>query len=210
MNAEQNIHDEFYWEREIRNDEKRISCYYRELSLCLDLPGEASIIMDNLMAQPGLIPPSTNNQNLRFANEEESPFEDDDFEDEESQENANYRTFNEALTEELDKIICAWNTIFATKTHARNRKKGLAISCALGKIFIRLSDFSSTNTPEKIGLKICLGKRSIHDISECIGMIFELTDSQKNLALIAAPIVDELQHLRERILDTLAQIRKKP
>ena len=32
--------NEFQWENEIRRDERRISCYFRELPACLDLPGE--------------------------------------------------------------------------------------------------------------------------------------------------------------------------
>lgn len=48
--------NEYRWEQEIRRDERRISCYYRELPACLDLPGEEDMIFSSLLSQPDLVP----------------------------------------------------------------------------------------------------------------------------------------------------------
>ena len=48
--------NEFQWEHEIRRDERRISCYYRELPACLDLPGEEEMIFSSLLSRPDLVP----------------------------------------------------------------------------------------------------------------------------------------------------------
>ena len=48
--------NEFQWENEIRRDERRISCYFRELPACLDLPGEEAMIFDSLASRPDLVP----------------------------------------------------------------------------------------------------------------------------------------------------------
>jgi hypothetical protein len=48
--------DEFQWEKEMRQDEKRIRQYFNILPGCLDLPGEEDSIISKLMAQPDLVP----------------------------------------------------------------------------------------------------------------------------------------------------------
>lgn len=73
--------NEFQWEKEIRRDERRISCYFRELPGCLDLPGEEEMIFSTLLSSPDLVPTGGNPDSLRFwqrPDEDDEEYEDSD------------------------------------------------------------------------------------------------------------------------------------
>lgn len=71
--------NEYRWEQEIRRDERRISCYYRELPACLDLPGEEDMIFSSLLSQPDLVPIGGNADSLRVWHSESEEEDDDEF-----------------------------------------------------------------------------------------------------------------------------------
>ena len=57
--------NEYQWEREIRRDERRIASYLRELSGCLDLPGEEEMIFSRLAADRDIIPVGATADSIR-------------------------------------------------------------------------------------------------------------------------------------------------
>ncbi len=194
--------NEFQWEREIRRDERRISCYFRELALCLDLPGEDNIIFDNLMSQPGLVPAGADPDHWRIwdSMEENGDGEEDG--------DTRKRRPGDELVEQTDKLACEWNVIFASRLQERYRKAGLGTACAFGKLITRLADFTDTDADDGFaGLKISLGKRALSDINELAGRLAEMGRLQKDILPEAIVLTEMLQLIRERLLDILQKIR---
>jgi len=193
--------NEFQWEREIRRDERRISCYFRELACCLDLPGEEEMIYGNLPGCGGLVP-SGNVTGWRMWDALEP---DDDF-DEDSPDNR--RRAGDELLNQFDKLCCEWNVIYAAALRENLREEGLAVCCSFGKLQRRLADFTDTDAAEIRSLKLCLGKRVLGDLNELTGMLRAIAELQRSLRPSLILLNELLQQIRERIVDMLSLLRK--
>ncbi len=191
--------NEFRWEREIRRDERRISCYYRELPACLDLPGEEEMIFNSLYSQPDLVPASGGADTLR---QWPPPFDDD--EEEEFIEDAR-RPGSEIVTS-IDRLAAEWNIVIASILRADLLLPGLGVACAYAKLLARAVDFVETD-PETPGLKITLAKRAAADLNELVGALTRIGEAQPSLRPSTKLYTELLAHLREQVLDQLAQLR---
>ncbi len=193
--------NEFQWEREIRRDERRISCYFRELADCLDLPGEEEMIYGNLPGCGGLVPTGGGTKwRMWDALEPEDEFD-------EENPDARRRGGEELITQ-LDKLCCEWNVIFAAALRENLREEGLAVSCSFGKLQRRLADFTDIDAAEMRPLKISLGKRVLGDLNELTGMLLAFGDFQRSLRPSLILLNELLQQIRERTVDLLSQLRK--
>jgi hypothetical protein len=193
--------NEFQWEREIRRDERRISCYFRELACCLDLPGEEEMIYGNLPGCGGLVP-SGNATGWRMWD----AFEPEEDFDEETPETR--RRAGDELIAQLDKLSCEWNVIYAAALRESLREEGLAVGCGFGKLQRRLADFTDTDAVEMRQLKLSLGKRALSDLNELTGMLRAIGELQRSLRPSLILLIELLQQIRERIVDLLSLLRK--
>ena len=195
--------NEFQWEKEIRRDERRISCYFRELPGCLDLPGEEEMIFSTLLSSPDLVPTGGNPDSLRFW---QRPDEDDE-EYEDSDDPPRRRPCAE-IVEEIDRLATEWNVCCASSLRSNLDLHGLGIVCAYGKLLARTADFVDTEADTARGLKISLGKRALADLNELVGALEQLSTLQRSLATDLALAVELLGHVRERLIDLVEQLRK--
>lgn len=193
--------NEYNWEREIRRDEKRISRYFKELPLCMDLPGEEDIIMKKLMSQPDLVP--TNAEWNGFVFGENFLEEDDDFmfgSDWKQKKGAD-------IFIQVEKLASDWNVIFASKLRTANLKEGLAVICIMGKLLSRCSDMLGIDTDDMQPLKISLAKRVLSDINELIGALRNIRNIQPGLDQEITGFTDHLQNIREKTIDILNEMK---
>lgn len=192
--------NEFQWENEIRRDERRISCYYRELPECLDLPGEEDMIFDSLLSHPDLVPTGGSADSLR------SWCQDSD-EDDEPPFDGNDRRPGSELVAALDRLAAEWNVLAVSRLRSTLEPAGLAVGCAFGKLLARVADFVDTVDPADRALRISLGKRSLADLNDLTGALRQLQERQRSAASEIELIVEPLSHMREQLLDLLADSR---
>ena len=195
--------NEYRWEQEIRRDERRISCYYRELPACLDLPGEEDMIFSSLLSQPDLVPIGGNADSLRVWHSESEEEEDDEFDA-----GAPARTGSEII-DQLDRLAVEWNVLSVTRLRADFELPGLGISCAYGKLLARTADFINLDDKDDRALKLSLGKRALSDLNELTGELERLGREQRSIKVQALLHVEMLSHVRERLLDQLQRIREQ-
>jgi len=195
--------NEFQWEKEIRRDERRISCYFRELPACLDLPGEEEMIFNTLLSSPDLVPSGGNPDSLRYWHRSEDE-EEEDYEDPED----NRRRPGAEIVEEIDRLATEWNVCCAASLRSTLDLHGLGIVCAFGKLLARAADFVDTDQENARGLKISLGKRALADLNELVGGLERLRELQRSLKAEIALTVELLGHIRERLIDLVEQLRK--
>lgn len=197
--------NEFQWEQELRRDDRRITCYFRELPLCLDLPGEEEMIFEGMQSQPGLVPASAAPGHWRmwdapvFDRGEDADADDDA---------PPRRKPGDEWIERLDRLHSEWHAIAALDLKEPLTEPALGVSCAFGKVIVRLTDFVDTESPELLALKICLGKRAIEDINELCGMLGAIGDLQPSVEKRTAALAETLQHAREYLTDRLAELRR--
>ena len=193
--------NEFQWEHEIRRDERRISCYYRELPACLDLPGEEEMIFSSLLSRPDLVPIAQNPDSLRAWHG--SPEEDDEeFDDEESP-----RRPGSEVVDQLDHLAAEWNMLAASRLRADLELPGLGVSCAYAKLLARVADFIDTDETRDRALKLSLGKRSLSDLNELTGELSRLAGIQHSLREMLELHIELLAHVREQLIDLLTRLR---
>ena len=124
--------NEFQWERELRREDRRIHCYFRELSCCLDLPGEEEMIYDQLAAHPGLVPAGSDPGHWRLWD----CLDLDPEEENAAGEPRRRRKPGEELIEQLDKMAAGWNMLFALRLRDTLRERSLRYDVAVA---VRLS-----------------------------------------------------------------------
>ena len=195
--------NEYQWEREIRRDERRISCYFRELPGCLDLPGEEDMIFSNLLSHPDLVPTGGDPDTLRFW---QKPDEDD--EDDEEPGDPQRRHPGAEVIDEIDRLATEWNVCCASLLRSNLDLHGLGIVCAFGKLLARVADFVDTDEVTARGLKISLGKRAIADLNELVGGLQRICELQRSLVSHVTLAIELLGHVRERLVDLVEQLRK--
>ena len=193
--------NEYNWEREIRRDEKRISRYFQELPLCMDLPGEEDIIMKKLMAQPDLVPTNADWSGFVFG---ESFFEDDD----DLLIDGDWKQKKGAdIFIQLEKIASEWNVIFASELRTANMKEGLAVICLMGKQLSRCADMLGIDSDDMRPLKISLAKRVLADINELVGALRDVKNKQPNLEQKINGFIGHLQSIREKTIDIINELK---
>lgn len=195
--------NEFQWEEEIRRDERRINCYFRELPACLDLPGEEEMIFSTLLSSPDLVPTGGSPDSLRFC---QHP--DEEGEEEDSSDVPPRRRHGAEIVEEIDRLATEWNVCCASLLRSDLDLYGLGIVCAYGKLLARTADFVDTEQESARGLKISLGKRALMDLNELVGALKHLGTLQHSLMPDLALAVELLGHVRERLIDFVEQLRK--
>lgn len=195
--------NEFQWEREIRRDERRISCYYRELPECLDLPGEEEMIFNSLLSRPDLVPSGGTPDSLRSWRPDVEEEEDDEpaFDD-------NSRRPGSELVIQLDHLAVEWNTLAVSRLRAGLELPGLGICCAFGKLLARTADFIDTIDPAERALRISLGKRALADLNDLVGALRQLGEQQRSMAAPLELFIELLSHAREQLLDLLDNARQ--
>lgn len=196
--------NEFQWERELRREERRISCYFRELAGCLDLPGEENMIYDQLSSHPGLVPAGADPAHWRMWDalaadrEEEESFSDQ----------PHHRKSGEDLVEQLDKLSAEWNLIFAGNLKETLQLDGLAVSCAFGKLLVRITDFVDAEADDLKGLKLSLGKRALREIADLCSRLQWIAEHQPSLYAEVLLLNELLQQMRERLIDLINALRR--
>ena len=193
--------NEFRWEREIRRDERRIACYFRELPSCLDLPGEEELISGQLAENQNPVPSGATVFRSRRL------FERQDFDDEDDNGELPRRPGSE-LVEALDYLASEWNILMVSRLRADLRELGLGLACAYAKLLSRAADFADADPESALPLKLSLGKRVLTDLSETAGRIDELSDYQHSLAASLAEHRTRLAEVRERTVDLLTALRQ--
>lgn len=183
--------NEFQWEQEIRRDDRRINCYFKELLQCLDLPGEETLIFDKLAEIPDLVPKGESS-----AADWRSEFFTEDEEDKDlvifdiDPKNANHQ-----LIEIIDNICTEWNLVGAAASDRTSLLQDLSVSCTLGKLMVRLIDFLNA---EETALRTSLGKRALSELDDAISA---LRSYEKRLPIDY--FIDELGIVRSKLVDTL-------
>lgn len=193
--------NEFQWEHEIRRDERRISCYYRELPACLDLPGEEEMIFSSLLSRPDLVPTATNPDSLRTWRG--APEDEEEFDEEEPPP----RRPGSETVDQLDHLCAEWNILAATQLRADLDLPGLGVSCAYAKLLARVADFVDTDEIRDLALKLSLGKRSLADLNELTGELSRLAGIQHSIRSALLLHVELLAHVREQLIDQLTRLR---
>ncbi len=185
--------NEFQWEQEIRRDERRISCYFRELCCCLDLPGEEEIIYDHLMSRSDLVPDGITAQNFRswFDHEDEA---------DEDEENRPRRPGSE-LVDQLDRLSTEWNALSAGQLSGEHYFEGIGVTGALAKLLARVADWSDVDRSELPALRRSLGKRAMLDLNDAAGRLMRLAGRERQLRGAIVSLIEELKGIRERIID---------
>lgn len=201
--------DEFQWEEEIRRDEQRISCYFRELSGCLDLPGEEELILNNISATSS--DPVIHNWSGSSDSSWHNIWSDDENnEDEEDEDNSPTEEdeSDEAVVNMADTLAADWNLFMVSKLRNNLFRSGLGIACAYGKLLSRLMDYREVDSRYRLPLKLSLGKRALGDITHLLKELPELAKRQKSLHSLVEMHFEQLLQIREELLNRMEQLRR--
>lgn len=196
--------DEFQWEQELRREDCRISCYFRELPLCLDLPGEDEMIFENMQSYPGLIPSGAAPGQWRL-------WDGPDFDrlrEEDPEPGIPQSRGSSEWLDRLDRMQVEWNALASREMDEGMTRVFLAVSCAFGKTQVHFADFEDTSLPELLPLKLCLGKRTADDISELCGMLKAVAAFYPPAEEKVEMFVEDLLLMREFLTDRFAELRR--
>ncbi|MDD3885578.1 MAG: hypothetical protein PHI35_01755 [Victivallaceae bacterium] len=197
----ENNWNEFQWEREIRRDERRISCYFSELPACLDLPGEEDMIFDSLLSRPGLVPASGAESLHDWLGSSNDEDDSDDFEEPDP-----HRPGTE-LIEQFDRMAAEWNSNIVASVEFSGLADALGVACSYGKLLARLADFVDAREDFERGLKVSLGKRVLADINDLAGDLRQMIGIEPRHATFIAGQLERTSHLLERASDLLLAYR---
>ena len=194
--------NEFRWEKEIRQDEKRIRQYFRILPSCLDLPDEEDSIINKLMSQPDLVP-----TNADLSSKEHSLdvfFEGDD-------EHLDIGDLKERRYSDvylaLHKLTFEWNTILVHELRQSLLKAGLVTSCTLARLTARSIDIIELEDSQMNPLKISLLKRILSGINDLLGQINSFGRQQRTLKNRLDIFSHQIHNIREKIINILHDTR---
>ena len=195
--------NEFRWEKEIRQDEKRIRRYFQILPFCLDLPDEEDSIINKLMAQPDLVPSGANSNG---AENSLDIFFDDEEEHLDIVELKDRRDSDIFLL--LHKLSLEWNIILVHDLRRSLRKSGLVTTCTFGKLIARSIDIIELEDAQMPQFKISLLKRLLSGINELLGQINSFSRRQKTLREKLHSFSQQLHYIREKVIYILHETRK--
>lgn len=206
MDYSSNNHNwnEFRWEKEIRQDEKRIRRYFQILPSCMDLPDEEDSIINKLMAQADLVPSSAD---LKGAENSLDIF----FEGDEEQldiRDLKERRYSDIYLK-LHELSLEWNIIFVRDLRQSLRKSGLVTTCTLGRLLTRSIDIIELEDAQMPQFKISLLKRILSGINDLLGQIHSFSRQQSTLKAKLDIFNDNLHNIREKIINILHETRVK-
>jgi hypothetical protein len=196
--------NEFQWEKEIRQDEKRIRRYFQILPSCMDLPGEEDSIISKLMAQPDLV--STNAKQNDAENSLDIFFEDD--EDQLDISDLKNRRYSDIFLN-LHQMSIEWNIILLRDLRQSLRKSGLATTCIFGRLIARSIDIIEIEDTHMHQFKICLLKRILHGLNDLLGQITSFSKQQRSLRNKLDSFNHNLHNIREKVIDILHETRQR-
>ena len=196
--------NEFRWEKEIRQDEKRIRHYFRILPGCLDLPDEEDSIINKLMAQPDLVP---SNVNLNSKENSLGIFFEGDEEHLDISDLKERRYSDIYLT--LHKLSLEWNIILVHDLRKSLRKSGLVTTCTLGRLIARSIDIIELDEAQMNHLKISLLKRILSGINDLLGQINSFSRQQGTLKARLDMFTQQVHNIREKTINILHEARGK-
>jgi hypothetical protein len=196
--------NEFRWEKEIRQDEKRIRQYFRILPSCLDLPDEEDNIINKLMSQADLV-----SSNANFNNAEKSL--DVFFEGDEEHldiSDLKERRYSDIYMN-LHKLSLEWNVILVRDLRQSLHKSGLMTTCTLSRLIARSIDIIELDEVKMTQLKISLLKRMLSGINDLFGQFNSFVRQQNTLKNKLDIQSDNLHNIREKIINILHKTRAK-
>ncbi|MDD5699411.1 MAG: hypothetical protein PHH77_12425 [Victivallaceae bacterium] len=196
--------NEFRWEKEIRQDEKRIRHYFRILPSCLDLPDEEDSIISKLMAYPDLVPSSANPDN---AESYLDIFFEGDEEHLDISELKNCRDSDIFLN--LHQLVLEWNIVLVRDLRHSLRRSGLAAACIFGLLLARSIDIIELEDAQMPQLRISLLKRILSGINELLGRLNAFSCRQHTLRPRLEMICHRLHNIREKVINILHETRAK-
>ena len=159
-------YDEFFWEREFRKDDARISSCMHELPAVIDLPEEDELLHRRLQKQPEYVMNRSNFDNLGF--DEILDFEDILFPD-------NWREREgAALYGTIEQLMKEWVAIYSSKLDNDRNHSGIQALCLYGKIMGFSIDLVDAGEEKLPGLKIALCKRILSGINQIVSIIDQL------------------------------------
>ena len=191
--------DEFRWEEEIRQDERRISGYFRELAACLDLPDEEELIYGQLASRNDLVVAETSDP-IRNINS----YDDEDMEEENR---SPRRSVESATVDELDMLCAEWNILTAVPLSFRQQTAALGCSCAFSKLLARCADFLEPGEDCTNALLISMGKRTLRDLNETVQFLDKMSEIIPELDQEIGRFISRLGEIRERLISRLDSLR---
>jgi len=196
--------NEFRWEKEIRQDEKRIRQYFRILPACLDLPDEEDSIINKLLSLPDLVPSNANLNNAEnsldiFFEGDEEHLDISDLKE---------RRYSDIYLN-LHKLSLEWNIIFIHDLRRSLRKSGLITTCAMGRLIARSIDIIELEEAHMAQLKISLLKRILSGINDILGQINSFCRQQSTLKEKLDIFSQQLHNIREKVINILHDTRAK-
>ena len=196
--------NEFQWEKEIRQDEKRIRHYFRILPSCMDLPDEEDSIISKLMANPDLVPSKADFNNTEhsldvFFEGDEEHLDISDLKE---------RRYSDIYLK-LHKLSLDWNIILVRDLRQSLRKSGLTTTCILNRLIARSIDIIELEETHLSQLKISLLKRILSGINDLLGQINSFARQQNTLKEKLDIFSQQVHNIREKIINILHQTRVK-
>lgn len=194
--------DEFQWEKEMRQDEKRIRQYFCILPVCLDLPGEEDSIISKLMAQPDLVASAARKDDANSSLD--IFFEDED----EHLDILDLQGRQESdIYLKLHRLSVEWNVVMVRDLRASLRRDGMATACTLGKLIARSIDVIELEDAHMPQFKISLLKRILSGINELLGQVNDYANRQSTLKVKMKTFIEDLHGIRERLIKLIEQTR---
>lgn len=190
---------EIQWEMEIRRDERRISRYFRELSNCIDLPGEEELIFSEISSHPDLIPKGVSADEMRFRNRFDN-------EEEEDEDNGQESTAPQGdYIQLVDHLTVSWALACAAESDRNAWQMGIGVSCCFSKLMSRIIDFNDAGDDDVRNLRQSLGRRIICDIDETLVKLRQCADSGYSYSVCAAKCAIMLAKLARQISSVLTE-----
>lgn len=196
--------NEFRWEKEIRQDEKRIRHYFRILPSCLDLPDEEDSIISKLMSQPDLVP---SNADISSAENYLDIFFEGDEEHLDISEIKDRRDSEIYL--ELHKLSVKWNIILVHDLRRSLYRQGIVTSCIFGRVIARSIDVIELEEAQMPDFKISLLKRILSGINELLGQMNLFSRRQNSLRHKIDIFNHNLHNVREKVIKIIDATRAK-
>jgi hypothetical protein len=196
--------NEFRWEKEIRQDEKRIRHYFRILPSCLDLPDEEDSIISKLMSQPDLVPSNADISNAEnyleiFFEGDEEHFDLSEIKDRHDSE----------IYLELHKLAVKWNIILIHDLRRSLRRQGIVTTCLFGRVIARSIDVIELEEAQMPEFKISLLKRILRGINDLLGQVNLFSHRQHNLKHQLEIFSHNLHNIREKVIKIIDETRAK-
>ena len=194
------MNGEYKFEQAIKQDEKRIACYYDNLPLFLDLPGENEAIFERIAKTSGeKVRSCSDSGELRQAPSVWSSDYDEGIDEEQAEKYFAHPAGYEILNI-LDDIAVCYAECFALNNDESSGREYLRVLCQCSKTLAVLTELIYTPEHEK-EMRSVLGRRALHDINDLSFMFDGMKNSvHKNSG---GQELELLQIVRKNILDMI-------